>query len=163
MNERQIWKKKLTVHGENLFSSGAHSTFLHGVALIPVWISNYIHYKVWYEITYLFPNFNDGTVAVWEWICTWPYIYIYIYIIYIYIHNIDGAQCKSVCVWRDGAPGWCGAPRQVGGLARGKKPPWSAIQHALIRHYLLLFVLPEICRVSLLISKIFVHNWYWLR
>ena len=55
-------------------------------------------------------------------------------------HNIDGAQCKSVCVWRDGAPGWCGAPRQVGGLARRKKPPWSAIQHALIRHYLLLYL-----------------------
>ena len=62
-------------------------------------------------------------------------------------HNIDGPQCKSVCVWRDGAPGWCGAPRQVGGLAHRKKPLWSAIQHALICHYLLLFVLPEICRV----------------
>ena len=33
--------------------------------LLPAWISNYIHYKVWDEITYPFPNFN---VEVWEWI-----------------------------------------------------------------------------------------------
>ena len=29
--------------------------------LIPVWISNYIHYKVWDEITYPFPNVNAYT------------------------------------------------------------------------------------------------------
>ena len=38
------------------------------VALIPAWISNYVHCKVWDEITYPFPNFNGGTVEVWEWI-----------------------------------------------------------------------------------------------
>ena len=32
--------------------------------LIPAWISNYIHYKVWDEITYPFLNFNDATVEV---------------------------------------------------------------------------------------------------
>ena len=37
------------------------------LALIPAWISDYIHYKVWDEITYPFPNFNSGTVEVWEW------------------------------------------------------------------------------------------------
>ena len=26
------------------------------------WISNYIHYNVWYEITYPFSNFNGGTL-----------------------------------------------------------------------------------------------------
>ena len=36
--------------------------------LIPAWISNYIHYKMWYEITYPFPNYNSETVEVWEWI-----------------------------------------------------------------------------------------------
>ena len=36
--------------------------------LIQAWISNNIHYKVWDEITYPFPNFNDATVEVWEWI-----------------------------------------------------------------------------------------------
>ena len=35
--------------------------------LIPAWISNYIHYKVWDEITYPFPNFNSAAVEVWEW------------------------------------------------------------------------------------------------
>ena len=34
---------------------------------IPAWISNYIHYQVWDEITYPFPNFNSTTVEVWEW------------------------------------------------------------------------------------------------
>ena len=35
---------------------------------IAAWISNYIHYKVWDEITYAFPNFNSCTIEVWEWI-----------------------------------------------------------------------------------------------
>ena len=32
--------------------------------LIPAWISDYIHYNVWEEITYPFPNFNGCTVEV---------------------------------------------------------------------------------------------------
>ena len=35
---------------------------------ILVWISNDIHYKVWDEVTYPFPNSNGFTVEVWEWI-----------------------------------------------------------------------------------------------
>ena len=42
--------------------------YWHGLTLIPAWINNYTHYKVWDEITYPFPNFNGGTVEVWEWI-----------------------------------------------------------------------------------------------
>ena len=38
--------------------------YLHGLTLIPAWISNYIHYKVWDEITYPFLNFNGATVEV---------------------------------------------------------------------------------------------------
>ena len=34
----------------------------------PVWISNNAASKVWDEITYPFPNFNGGTVEVWEWL-----------------------------------------------------------------------------------------------
>ena len=34
------------------------------LTLIPAWISNYIHYKVWDEITYPFLNFNGATVEV---------------------------------------------------------------------------------------------------
>ena len=33
----------------------------------PAWISNYIHHKMWDEITYPFLNFNGATVEVWEW------------------------------------------------------------------------------------------------
>ena len=40
----------------------------HGLTLIPVEISNYIHYKVWDEITNPFLNFNGATVEVFEWI-----------------------------------------------------------------------------------------------
>ena len=29
-------------------------------------MSNYIHYKVWDEITNPFPNYNSGTTEVWE-------------------------------------------------------------------------------------------------
>ena len=36
--------------------------------LIPPWINNYIHLKLWDEITYPFQNFNGYTVEVWEWI-----------------------------------------------------------------------------------------------
>ena len=45
-----------------MFTSGLF--YLHGLTLIPAWISNYIHYKVWDEITYPFLNFNGCTVEV---------------------------------------------------------------------------------------------------
>ena len=31
-------------------------------------LGNYIHYTVWDEITFPFPNFNGATVEVWKWI-----------------------------------------------------------------------------------------------
>ena len=34
------------------------------LTLIPARISNYIHYKVWDEITYPFLNFNGATIEV---------------------------------------------------------------------------------------------------
>ena len=36
----------------------------HGLILIPAWISNYIHHKVWDAITYPFLDFNGATVEV---------------------------------------------------------------------------------------------------
>ena len=41
--------------------------FTNVLSLISAWISNYIHYEVWDEITDPFPNFNGATVEVWEW------------------------------------------------------------------------------------------------
>ena len=35
--------------------------------LILVWIYNYIHYKEWDQITYLFLNFNGAGIGVVEW------------------------------------------------------------------------------------------------
>ena len=42
--------------------------YWHGLTLIPVWISNYTHYKMWDETTYPFLNFNGCTLEVSEWI-----------------------------------------------------------------------------------------------
>ena len=36
------------------------SFYQHGLSLIPEWINYYIHYKVWDEIIYLYPNFNSA-------------------------------------------------------------------------------------------------------
>ena len=36
--------------------------YLHRLILIPTWISNYIQYEVWDEITYPFPKLNGTTV-----------------------------------------------------------------------------------------------------
>ena len=36
--------------------------YWHGLTLIPTWISNYIHYKLWDKITYPFLNVNGATV-----------------------------------------------------------------------------------------------------
>ena len=38
-----------------------------GFPLIPAWLSNCIHNKVWVEIVYPFRNVNNATVGVWEW------------------------------------------------------------------------------------------------
>ena len=38
--------------------------YLHDLTLIPAWINNYIHYKVWGVITYPLLNFNGCTVEV---------------------------------------------------------------------------------------------------
>ena len=54
-------------HWSKIINSAAAGV-QHGWILIPAWISNNISSKVCDEITYPFPNFNDCTVEVWEWI-----------------------------------------------------------------------------------------------
>ena len=49
-----------------LASSGI--VYYYGLSLFLAWISNYIHHKVWREITYTFLNFNGATVEVIEWL-----------------------------------------------------------------------------------------------
>ena len=38
--------------------------YLHELTVIPVWMDNYIHYKVWDGITYHFPNVNGAALNV---------------------------------------------------------------------------------------------------
>ena len=52
---------------QNIWQGFAVAFYRHGLTLIPAWISNYIHYDVWDEIAYPFPNGNGCTVEVWEW------------------------------------------------------------------------------------------------
>ena len=47
--------------------------------------SNYIHYKVWGEMTYSFQNVNGTTVEVWEWISD--------FIPYLTVHMITWPSC----------------------------------------------------------------------
>ena len=47
-----------------LFLVSCGPFYLHGLALIPAWISKYMPIKVWDEITYPFLNFNGYTVEV---------------------------------------------------------------------------------------------------
>ena len=39
----------------------------HELTLIPAWISNHIHSKMWDEISLPFLNFKSTTIEVWEW------------------------------------------------------------------------------------------------
>ena len=48
-----------------------------GLTLIPAWISNHMLSKMWYEITYPFPNLYGATVEVWEWIRNFIPYFIY--------------------------------------------------------------------------------------
>ena len=63
------WLGFILKEAKNIFISHTCSPFyLHGLTLIPTWISSHIPSKVWDEITYPFLNFNGCTVEVWEWI-----------------------------------------------------------------------------------------------
>ena len=45
---------------------GIGAPFTNTDWLITAWRSNYIHHKVWDDITYPFPYFNGSTVEVWK-------------------------------------------------------------------------------------------------
>ena len=49
-------------------SHSSMTWWCHNMEMLSAWISNYIHYKVWDEITYPFLNFNGCTIEVKEWI-----------------------------------------------------------------------------------------------
>ena len=53
------------------------SFYWHELPLIPAWISNHMHSKMWDEIIYPFPNFSDSTIEVWEWISNFIQFYVW--------------------------------------------------------------------------------------
>ena len=50
----------------NLWRNIKDPFYWHGFTLIPIWISNYIHYKGWDENTNPFSNFKCIAVEVWQ-------------------------------------------------------------------------------------------------
>ena len=50
-------------YGEYCVSSNLGCRPIH-----PAWLSIYMNYNVWGELTYPFPNFDSATVEVWEWV-----------------------------------------------------------------------------------------------
>ena len=60
---RRVWSRKPT-----LFALSNNFVWVCVINLIPAWVSNHIYYKMWDEVIYPSPNFNGGTVEVWEWI-----------------------------------------------------------------------------------------------
>ena len=72
LNELTLCRSKLHGNTENILLVSVKEKFSWGpfyylgLTLIQAMISNHIHYSVWDEITYAFPNFNGGIVEVWE-------------------------------------------------------------------------------------------------
>ena len=60
-------------------SSGAF--YAHGLTLIVKLISNYVHYKLWDDITYPFRYFNSATVEVYEMISNFIYALLNIWLL----------------------------------------------------------------------------------
>ena len=83
--------------------------------LNPAWISIYINYKVWDEISYPFPNFNGCTVEVYEWISNFILHFYsacdYLSVLGLNLNRVSKKDprwhCQSnkiptvVCMWRD--------------------------------------------------------------
>ena len=53
--------------GDDQVKTTSGPFYLHGLTLISAWISNYIHYKLWDEITYPLLNFNGTSLGMNKW------------------------------------------------------------------------------------------------
>ena len=64
---KKMWPSNLFQQYGWKMSPGTHFT-KNDLILISGWISNCVHYIVWFDINYPFPNFKDAAVGVWVWI-----------------------------------------------------------------------------------------------
>ena len=91
----EVWIKKIPIHGNEFVSNICKMT--PTLSRFTCWVlvcsdiyhlyvqmtmpehdphlsarkNNYIHYKVWDEITYPFPTFKSAVIAVWEWVISY--------------------------------------------------------------------------------------------
>ena len=63
-SKRVITAPHHTLHCSRIIVYCCSHFYYHGLILITAWISNYIHDKVWDEITHSFLNFKGATVDV---------------------------------------------------------------------------------------------------
>ena len=69
-----VKEKQCAESGKHPFPGTWGPFYRHVLTLIPAWISNHMHRKVWDEVSYPLPNFNNSTVEVMEWISNFiPY------------------------------------------------------------------------------------------
>ena len=61
---KNVWYHDTRIQTYLIHPATSGPFYLHGLTLIPAWISNHTHYNVWDEITYPFLNFNGATVEV---------------------------------------------------------------------------------------------------
>ena len=95
-------------------SKSIKTIYQHGLTLIPAWIINYIHKKVWNEIAYSFSNFNRASIEVWEWISNFiPYskwACDYLFILGLKLNHVSdgvpGAYLLWCILWMDGRIYW---------------------------------------------------------
>ena len=96
------YPSKVEVNLKDRAKSTCGPIYWHGLTLI-TWISNYIHYKVWHEISYTVINFNSYPVDVGEWISNFVPMDVCNHL------SILGLKLKHVKAVPDG----CSPPNQV--------------------------------------------------
>ena len=105
------------------------------LTLISAWITNYIHCKVWAEITYQFPNFNGCTAEVWKWISNFVTLYQacnYLSILGLKLNHVNKRgywSCQVIC--RHDAD-WCQINLEDPILKKKKK---KNTQHQVMNFY----------------------------
>ena len=65
------------------------------------WVNTHIHSEEWGEIIHPFPNFNGGTIGVWEWISNFITLFIMDVLTYVCCELNRLSQMGHCCVTID--------------------------------------------------------------